>query len=86
MRVKITLVRVEITLCVQELHSCVCSSHPVCEHHTQESFLNTEHTCQHRTLHIEITLVCVEITVVSIVITFVRVKITLRVEITPICV
>jgi hypothetical protein len=33
-------VRVEITLCVQNLHSCVCSSQNACENHTKEWFLH----------------------------------------------
>jgi hypothetical protein len=86
-RVEIILVRVENTLCVQKIHSYVCSSQYACEHHTQEGFLHAEcsfntYDCHNHTLRVEITLVCVEITVVIVVITFVRVKITLRVEIT----
>jgi hypothetical protein len=81
-------VRVKITLYVQKLHSCVCSSKNACEHHTKEWFLHAEYgfdtyKCRNhfRECHNH-THTCEHHTLLSVVITFVRVKITLRLEIT----
>jgi hypothetical protein len=63
---------VEITLCFQKLHSCVCSSHYACENHTMR--VNITHKSDFYTQSVVSTgmsvIKCVEIRVISVVITF----------------
>jgi hypothetical protein len=96
-RVEITLVRVEITLCVYKSHSCVSLSYlrtmRVSYSHAYVSKLlscewkphsakKSHYACENRTLRVEINLVLVEITLVRVGVTVVNVFITIRVEIT----
>jgi hypothetical protein len=86
---------VEITLCVQKLHSCVCSSQYACEHHTKvwclhakcgfDTYKCQNHFCEchNHTHRFQYHTLRVEITLVRFEITVVSVVTTfLRVKIT----
>jgi hypothetical protein len=68
LRVEIALGRIEITFCVQKLHSCMCSSQYACGHHKKSDFY---------TQSVVVTRMSVPITFVSVIITLIRVNITL---------